>query len=114
MNTNLSQSEVMRTLNFCMGALASNDSPEKEALLKNMRSIAVSDSGSVSDEKYQLAVKEAEKILTAEQLEYLDTIRKNDTLIPDDVVNLDSTGFDVFDGLSGNLIKGQLGLIQVN
>ncbi|TVY40371.1 Flavine halogenase [Lachnellula occidentalis] len=112
-SANLSQAEVMRTLNFCMGALASNEVPEKEALLQKLRTLAVSDdSGAISDEKYMLAMKEAETILTAEQLDYLNSIRKNETLIPDDIVNLDSTGFDVLDGFSANLIRGHLGLIE--
>jgi len=102
----------MRTLNFCMGALASNDTQGKEALLEKMRQLAVSDAGAVSTEKFNSTVKEVETILTPEQLEYLNSVRKNDTLIPDDIVNLDSTGFDVLDGFSANLIKGQLGLVQ--
>ncbi|TVY43292.1 Flavine halogenase [Lachnellula subtilissima] len=111
-SANLSQAEVMRTLNFCMGALASNEVPEKEALLQKLRLLAVSDSGTISDEKYMLAMKEAETILTAEQLDYLNSIRKNETLIPDDIISLDSTGFDVLDGFSANLIRGHLGLVE--
>ncbi|TVY94245.1 Flavine halogenase [Lachnellula willkommii] len=111
-SANLSQAEVMRTLNFCIGALVSNDVPEKEALLQKLRILAVSDAGAISDEKYMLAMKEAETILTAEQLDYLNSIRKNETLIPDDIISLDSTGFDVLDGFSANLIRGHLGLVE--
>ena len=102
----------MRTLNFCMGALESNNMPGKEELLQNMRALAVGNRGDLSDDKYQVAIKEAEKVLTAEQLDYLNSIRKNELLIPDDIVNLDSTGFDVLDGFYANLVKGQLGLVQ--
>ncbi|QSZ36208.1 hypothetical protein DSL72_007334 [Monilinia vaccinii-corymbosi] len=111
-NLKLSKSEVMRTLNFCMGALASKNTPENQKLLKSMHSLAVGDSGGISDEKYTKVVKEAETILTAEQLDYLNSVRKNETLSTDEIMNLDSTGFDVLDGLSANLIKGQLGLVQ--
>ncbi|KAH8588217.1 non-heme halogenase [Bisporella sp. PMI_857] len=110
--TDLPEAEVMRTVNFCMGALASNNAPGKEKLLQSMRSLAVSDSGVVSEEKYRLTLKEAEAALTPEQLQHLNLIRKNETLIPDDIVNLDSTGFDILDGFSANLVTGQLGLVQ--
>ncbi|KAF7863836.1 hypothetical protein EAF04_006801 [Stromatinia cepivora] len=103
-SANLSQAEVMRTLNFCLGALASNNAPEHGALLENLRSLAVSDSGAISDEKYRSLVKEAETVLTAEQLDYLNLVRKNETIIPDDIISLDSTGFDVLDEFSANLI----------
>ncbi|KAM3064982.1 hypothetical protein ACMFMG_001190 [Clarireedia jacksonii] len=111
-NTNLSKAEVMRTLNFCMGALAFNDTPGNEELLKNMHSLAVSDSTSISDEKYKSIVKEAETVLTAEQLEYLNSVRKGETLRTNDIMSLDSTGFDVIDGFSANLTRGQLGFVQ--
>lgn len=113
MSANLSKAEVMRTLNFCMGALASSDDPENEALLQNMHALAIGDSGDQSDEKYKSVVKEAEAVLTAEQLEYLNSIRKSKPWVTtDDIINLDSTGFDVLDGFSANLVKGQLGLVQ--
>lgn len=95
-----------------MGALESNSNPGKEKLLQNIRALAIGDTSDTFDDKYQVAMKEAEKVLTAEQLVYLNSIRKNDLLIPDDIVNLDSTGFDVLDGFHANLVKGQLGLVQ--
>lgn len=95
-----------------MGALASNEVPGNKALLENMQSLAVGDSEDISDEKYRNVVQEAETVLTAEQLDYLNSIRKNEVLSTDEIMNLDSTGFDVLDGWSANLIKGQLGLIQ--
>ncbi|KAF4627991.1 hypothetical protein G7Y89_g10163 [Cudoniella acicularis] len=109
---NLSHAEVMRTLNFCMGALASRNAPGKEALLENMRSLTMSDPGDMTDEEYSQAISEVETVLTAEQLDMLNSIRKRQVLLPDDIINLDSTGFDVIDGLSANLITGQLGLVE--
>ncbi|KAG9231661.1 hypothetical protein BJ875DRAFT_429306 [Amylocarpus encephaloides] len=108
----LEHTEVVRTLSFCMGALTSGTAaPEKEAVVNDLKALAVSDGGAISDEEYRHAVKEAEAVLTTEQLEYLNAVRKNEILLPDDIIGLDSTGFDVLDGLSANLIKGQLGLV---
>jgi len=109
----LDHTEVMRTLSFCLGALASDsNAPAKEAALNDLKALAVSDAGAISDEKYRHAVHGAEAVLTAEQLEYLNATRKNESLIPDDLIGLDSTGFDVIDGLSANLVTGQLGLVH--
>lgn len=101
----------MRTLNFCIGALAINNGPEKQDLIEDMRALAI-DSEEMTDEKYSLAINEYESILTSEQLDFLNAIRKRDMLLPDDIMSLDSTGFNVIDGLSANLITGQLGLID--
>nr|BBL33421.1 putative flavin dependent halogenase [Lachnum palmae] len=109
----LSQTEVLRTINFCMGALANNDTnPEKEALMQKLRSLTASGEGGISDEEYKAAMEKVETTLTPGQLEYLNSIRKHDGFIKYDVINLDATGFDVIDGLAPNLVRGELGLLQ--
>jgi hypothetical protein len=95
-----------------MGALASNNAPGKEAILDNIRSLAISSPEDMTDEKYTKGISGVETVLTAEQLGFLNSIRKREVLLPDDIINLDSTGFDIVDGLSANLITGQLGLVK--
>lgn len=72
----------------------------------------MSEPGDLTDEEYRQAMSEVETVLTAEQVEVLNSIRKRQLMLPDDIINLDSTGFDIIDGLSINLITGQLGLIK--
>ena len=117
MNTKFHQSEVLRTLNFCMGALAhTNNSENKEELIRNMRALATGEKGDATSAEYKLAIEKAESILSEEQLAYLNNIREHDTgeLIKFDVLNLDgASGFDVLDGYSTNMVTGQLGLKMV-
>nr|BBL33407.1 putative flavin dependent halogenase [Helminthosporium velutinum] len=115
-NTKFHQSEVLRTLNFCMGALANtNNSESKEELMKNMRALATGEKGEATSAEYKLAIEKAESILSKEQLEYLNHVRKHDNgLVKFDVLNLDGgSGFDVLDGYSTNLVTGQLGLKMI-
>jgi len=114
-NTKFNQSEVLRTLNFCMGALANTtDAGGKEELMKNMRALAAGEK-EVTSAEYKLAIEKAESILSKEQLEYLNNVRKHDnSLVKFDVLNLDgASGFDVLDGYSTNLVTGELGLRMV-
>lgn len=99
-----------------MGALAhSSNSESKEELMKNMRALAAGEKGEVTSAEYKLAIEKAESILSKEQLEYLNNIRKHDNnLVKFDVLNLDGgSGFDVLDGYSTNLVTGQFGLKKV-
>jgi hypothetical protein len=115
-NTKFHQSDVLRTLNFCMGALANSANPAgKEELMENMRALAAGEKGEVTSAEYKLAIEKAESILSKEQLKYLNNIRKHDNgLVKFDVLNLDgASGFDVLDGYSTNLVTGQLGLRKV-
>lgn len=108
MGGNLSQTEVMQTLNFCIGAIASNNGPEKQALLDDLRSLR--SPNEMTDEEYRQAIEKVKTVLTPDQLELLNSIRKRGLLIPDDMINLDSTGANIINGMSANLITGQLGL----
>jgi hypothetical protein len=49
--------------------------------------------------------------LKPEQIAMLDKLRGEKRLVPDDIMNIDSAGLDVLDGLSANLVRGQLGLV---
>ncbi|CAI6340551.1 unnamed protein product [Periconia digitata] len=112
-NTKFGQSEVLQTLNFCMGALAhSNNSKAKEDIMENMRALAAGEKGEVTSAEYKLAIEKAESILSKDQLKYLNDIRNHQNdLVRFDVLNLDgASGFDVLDGYSTNLVTGQLGL----
>ncbi|KAK4111488.1 hypothetical protein N656DRAFT_799320 [Canariomyces notabilis] len=108
----LSQSEVSETLNFCLRAFIPVNPTEKKALLDKMRSLAISDPEEMSDEKYARIAGELEAVLTPEQLNILKTLRARRMLRSDDTLNIDSIGSDVIDGLSPNLLRGQLGLVK--
>lgn len=98
-----------------MGALANTtDAGGKEELMKNMRALAAGEK-EVTSAEYKLAIEKAESILSKEQLEYLNNVRKHDnSLVKFDVLNLDgASGFDVLDGYSTNLVTGELGLRMV-
>jgi len=77
-----------------------------------MRNLAISDPGDMSDEKYSHAVNELQAVLTPEQMRILNSIRARQMLRPDDMINIDSHGSDIIDGLSPNLVRGQLGLVE--
>ena len=118
-NTQFDQSEILRTLDFCLGALVSNGSQratkEKEELVRSMRALVAGENGPRSEKEDKLAIEKAEALLTEEQLEYLNKYRKygTDGFVKFDVMNLDGpSGFDVFDGYSMNLVTGELGLKQ--
>ena len=99
-----------------MGALANtNNSESKEELMKNMRALATGEKGEATSAEYKLAIERAESILSKEQLEYLNHVRKHENgLVKFDVLNLDGgSGFDVLDGYSTNMVTGQLGLKMI-
>ncbi|KAB5566225.1 O-methyltransferase [Coniochaeta sp. 2T2.1] len=108
----LSQAEISQTLGFCLGAFAPVDVAEKNALLEKMRTLAIVDPEDLTDEKYNKALTELQSVLTPEQLRILHTIRARQMLRPDDMLNIDSIGSDIIDGLSPNLVTGQLGLVD--
>ena len=88
------------------------DVAEKNALLEKMRTLAIVDPEDLTDEKYNQALTELQSVLTPEQLRILHTIRARQMLRPDDMLNIDSIGSDIIDGLSPNLVTGQLGLVD--
>ena len=80
--------------------------------MEKMRSLAISDPGDMSDEKYSQAVAELQSVLTPEQVKTLHTIRARQMLRTDDMMNIENSGSDVIDGLTPNLVTGQLGLVD--
>jgi hypothetical protein len=102
---------VLRTLNFCLGALASNNAPETGELLARMRSLATSSPEDLTDEKYSSAINGLHSVLSPEHSDVLKSIIKRPVMLPDDLINLDSTGFDIIDGWAANLVRGELGLV---
>lgn len=108
----LSQAEVSQALNFCFRAFHQVDSKEKQNLIEKMRSLAISDPDDLSNEKYSAALKELEAVLTPDQLHILQTIRARQMLRPEDMFTVETIGSDVIDGLSVNMVTGQLGLVH--
>lgn len=109
----LSQSEVSETLSFCMRAFFPVDVAEKRQLMEKMRMIATTDpNGNISDEEYSRATAELQSVLTPEQFNTLKTIRARQMLRTDEWISIDGLGSDVIDGLSPNLLTGQLGLVE--
>ncbi|KAL2261621.1 hypothetical protein VTK26DRAFT_3740 [Humicola hyalothermophila] len=109
----LSQSEVSETLNFCLRAFFPVNVAEKKELMEKMRKLAGSDpNGNVTDEDLSRAAAELEAVLTPEQLNTLKTIRARQMLRSEEWIGIDHIGNDVIDGLSPNLVTGQLGLVE--
>lgn len=111
MTGKLSQEEVSKTVDFCFHAFVPVPLAEKEAVLEKMEQLGISDPN-VSDDKFNQGVAELQGLLSPEQMRIMHTIRARQMLRSEDTLNIDNFGTDVINGLSPNLVRGDLGLVE--
>ncbi|TVY85213.1 Flavine halogenase aclH, partial [Lachnellula suecica] len=100
----LTQSEVTRTVDFCLKAFEQTKPEETDAVLKKLE--AINGDGNVA-----AAPKEDLEKFTEDELRILNHIRARQMLRMEDTFNIDNFGKDAIDGFAPNLKRGSLGLV---
>jgi hypothetical protein len=97
-------------MEFCFKAFFTHLPMEKrDALLEKLKGYGLDASTDLSDENSLKAIEEVEKNLTPEEQQVL-SILQGRRMVREDVFNIDNFALDSIDGLSPNMVHGNLGL----
>ena len=107
----LTQTEIAKTVDFCVQAFEPTARAEREAVLQKVEALSVNDSGS-TDAKTKEGAEVLTAALSADELRILATIRAREMMRIEDSMNIDSFSADAIDGMAPNLKRGSLGLVK--
>jgi flavine halogenase len=107
----LTQTEISKSIDFCFRAFAHVPVEEKEAMIEKLKSLGL-DRSDPNDVKTKEAIEELQKTLSPEELRIMDTIRARRMIRAEDSMNIDNFSVDVINGMAPNLERGNLGLVK--
>jgi hypothetical protein len=106
----LSQSEISKTVDFCMRAFQPVSPDEREGVHKKVEALSLNES-TISEAETQANQAALEAALTPDELSILNAIRARQMIRSEDTMNIDNFSFDTIDGLAPNMKRGSLGLV---
>lgn len=103
----LTQDELSKTIDFCLGAFQHTAPEERDAVMKK---IEAQQNEAKKESDLEAKAKVDPEGLSPQEMQVLKTIRARQMLRTEDVINIDSFGTDTIDGFAPRIKRGELGL----